>query len=109
MTDPGYFEALGLRFVEGRPFDGRDTASSLPVVILDEDLANALWPGESSLDKRVYFDDEVDDNTQFFTVTGVVARHADARAGRQSGGARRPLSAVDAAQHLVHDLRHPNH
>ena len=99
MTDPGYFEALGLRFVEGRPFDGRDTASSLPVVILDEDLANALWPGESSLDKRVYFDDEVDDNTQFFTVTGVVARHA--MRGLVDSQAERGVHYLPLTQHNI--------
>jgi predicted permease len=48
-----YFRTLQIPLLHGRAFDGRDTASSLPVAIVSESLARKYWPGESALGKRL--------------------------------------------------------
>ena len=50
---PEYFSVASLAFLAGRPFDGRDTAESRPVVIINEALAGRLWPGQNALGRRV--------------------------------------------------------
>jgi predicted permease len=50
----GYFEAMRIPLVRGRYFDSRDTATSPPVVIVDERLARNFWPGEDALGRRLY-------------------------------------------------------
>ncbi|HKQ75166.1 MAG TPA: ABC transporter permease [Blastocatellia bacterium] len=39
-----YFETMGIPFLRGRDFTALDTASSEPVVIINESLARGLWP-----------------------------------------------------------------
>jgi len=50
---PGFFTALGIRLVEGRWFDESDRAGSRRVVVINESAARRLWPGESSIGKRL--------------------------------------------------------
>ena len=46
-----YFRTVGTRIVRGRAFTGDDRAGSAPVVIVNETMAAALWPGEEPLGK----------------------------------------------------------
>jgi predicted permease len=48
-----YFRTLQIPILQGRPFNERDTASSLPVAIVSESLARKYWPGESAVGKRI--------------------------------------------------------
>ncbi len=63
-TTPGYFETMGIDFVEGRDFRASDDAESPHVIIISEGLGKSLWPGESPLGKGLYspgsrFDDDL--------------------------------------------------
>jgi predicted permease len=49
----GYFDALGVRVVRGRPLSDVDTLSSEPVVVVNETLAKQYWPGEDPVGRRV--------------------------------------------------------
>ncbi|MGH8077715.1 MAG: ABC transporter permease, partial [Lysobacter sp.] len=49
---PGYFEALGIRLLEGRDFQSSDSATSLPVAVINESFARQFWPNTSALGKR---------------------------------------------------------
>ncbi len=40
-----YFEAVGIRLARGRAFDGSDTAKSVPVCIINEELARRYFEG----------------------------------------------------------------
>ncbi len=53
VVSPGYFEAMGIATVAGRPFDGRDRAGSAPVVVLNEAAAERFFPGGTPLGERV--------------------------------------------------------
>ena len=48
---PGYFEASGVRVIAGRDFTADDREGAAPVIVVDERIARALWPGESPLGK----------------------------------------------------------
>ena len=49
----GYFRTMGIPLLEGRDFDARDTAAAPPTGIIDERVAQVMWPGESAVGKRM--------------------------------------------------------
>jgi predicted permease len=44
---------LGPTLLEGRAFDGRDSAAGLKAAIVSASLARAQWPGESAVGRRI--------------------------------------------------------
>ena len=52
-VDYGYFKTFGLRLKAGRFFDESDTADSRRVVVINEALAERIWPGESAIGKQL--------------------------------------------------------
>ena len=67
---PGFFETLGVRLLEGREFDARDTPDSPPVVLVTATWAKRYFPGESAVGRQLY---EGGDRSQPVTVVGVVS------------------------------------
>ena len=68
---PGHFEALGIRILSGRGITELDNrATAAPVVIVDDVLARALWPGQDPIGKRV---NGFLSGDTWFTVVGVVS------------------------------------
>jgi predicted permease len=52
----GFFETVGTRIVDGRPFDARDDrADAAPAVIVSAGLARRAWGDESAVGKRMSF------------------------------------------------------
>ena len=49
---PGYFEATGSRLVAGRVFTDADNTDSTRYVVVDDLLAERLWPGRSGVGER---------------------------------------------------------
>jgi putative ABC transport system permease protein len=49
VVDPGFFEVLGIPFVDGRNFDDNDTPGSEPVLIVSRHAAQTLWPGRPAI------------------------------------------------------------
>jgi len=50
---PDYFEVLGIELLRGRGFTERDRATSVPVTVVNDELARRFWPGETALGKRI--------------------------------------------------------
>ena len=48
-----YFKSMGIPLLRGRLFDATDTQKSLPVVIIDEQLAKLYFPGEDPIGKQI--------------------------------------------------------
>src|SRR5258705_11663869 len=48
-----YFSTMGIRLMEGRMFDDRDTAAGTPVVIVNNTMARTFWPNQSAIGKHV--------------------------------------------------------
>ena len=53
VGDTAYLKTLGVRLVEGRLADFRDTVNSPPVVVVNETLVKRWWPRESALGHRI--------------------------------------------------------
>jgi predicted permease len=51
-VSPGYFETLGMRLVQGRGFTSADRAGTPGVAVINEAIAERLWPGGSPIGKR---------------------------------------------------------
>jgi putative ABC transport system permease protein len=68
----GYFETMKTPLIMGRFFTEQDTADSLKVAIVDENLARTYWPGEDAIGKRLKRG-RLDSNAPWLTVIGVVA------------------------------------
>ena len=49
----GYFEAIGMRLVQGRLFSDRDAATAPPVIVVNETMARQSWRGESPVGRRI--------------------------------------------------------
>jgi predicted permease len=49
MVTPGYLRAMGIRLLEGRDFNWRDTAAGEPVIIINQAAARRHWPDEDPL------------------------------------------------------------
>lgn len=72
LVTPGYFETLGIPLLSGQDFSERDTATSPPVVILDESFAVRLWPNESPIGKRIRVGGSSTVGASWRTIVGVV-------------------------------------
>ena len=53
IVGPQYFRTLGVPLQRGRPFTEADTDTSLPVVMVSEQLAIKSWPGQDPIGKRL--------------------------------------------------------
>ena len=51
LVSPGHFRTLGIEMLAGRDFEAADSVA--PVGIVNETLAQRLWPGQSPLGKRL--------------------------------------------------------
>ena len=53
IITPGYFRVLGLRVVSGRLLDERDTAGSVPVVVVNESFVRRYSPDKNPIGRRI--------------------------------------------------------
>ena len=53
VVSDGYPAAMGIRIVAGRDLAPSDTAETEPVVMINETMARALWPGQDPIGKHV--------------------------------------------------------
>jgi len=77
-----YFATARIRIIEGRAFDGRDSAASAPVAIINETLAQRFWQGRSPVGQFL-----TADNARL-EIVGVVQN------GKYQNIAEAPLGAV---------------
>ena len=52
---PGYFSGAGIAMLAGRDFTGHDDAQSAKVVVVNQALADQMWPGKSPIGKMLFF------------------------------------------------------
>ena len=79
---PGFFETMGMKVLRGRGFTDSDRAGAPPVMVLEEALAQALWPNENAVGKCIIVGTQQKDcrevvgivsNTRRFVATGTGA------------------------------------
>ena len=96
---PGYFQSIGQPILQGRDFNGSDTAEAPLVCIVSQSIAKRFWPSNSPIGKRIRWG-RLDGTRPWFTIVGVVGDMkaiADPRDGEVLGMIARPL-----AQMIVH-------
>jgi predicted permease len=67
-VSPEYFHTVGTRIVEGRGFTDADAAHAPRVAIISQAMAQALWPGQDPIGKRMRV---YSDTAPYTTVVGV--------------------------------------
>ncbi len=91
LVDDGYFETIGTPILRGRGIERTDEASSEPVVVITQSLAERLWPGEEAAGRQLRFSSRfhtifiprqgIDvDSARAYTVVGVAGNVASSRA-----------------------------
>ncbi len=73
---PGYFTTLGIKLIAGREFIEHDDANAPAVTVVDERVAQSIWPGETAVGKRVQEPSWLREShgvARWTTVIGVVA------------------------------------
>ena len=53
VVTPGYFRTMGIRLVTGRDFSPSDTATAMPVALVNETFARQHWPGQDAVGRRM--------------------------------------------------------
>lgn len=69
VISAGYFKTMQIPFVEGRDFDDRDQPKTQSVIIINQQMTQMLWPGESAVGKRILIGPDSKDPLE---VVGVV-------------------------------------
>jgi predicted permease len=70
IVDERYFRLMQIPLVQGRMFDGRDTASAPLVAIVNEAMAQKYWPKRNAIGGRIRLIDKLDDK-QVLEVVGI--------------------------------------
>jgi putative ABC transport system permease protein len=80
-ADPNYFRAAGIPLLQGREFTTADRKGSAQVAIINQALADILFPGENPIDRRIAWTGDVlrfaPINGDWRTVVGVVGNTHD--------------------------------
>jgi putative ABC transport system permease protein len=78
MVSPSYFDALGIKLLEGRVLSDNDVAGAQPVTVINESLARREFPDEDPLGRRILVQEIVPGKTEFgrqiaWEIVGVIA------------------------------------
>ena len=58
IVDLGYFKTMRIPLLQGRDFTGADQDGSLPVVIVNDDMARRYWPGGDAIGQKIRLSDD---------------------------------------------------
>ncbi len=68
-----YFQAMEIPLLRGRYFNEQDTSDNPRVTLVDEFMAQQMWPGQDPIGKRLHLGG-LDSNRPWITVIGIVGR-----------------------------------
>ena len=74
MVSGQYFQTMQIPLREGRLFDDRDVMENPRVAIVDDYMAQQLWPGQDAVGRRIHIGGIDEANAPWITVVGVVGR-----------------------------------
>jgi putative ABC transport system permease protein len=72
VVSPDYFKTLGVTLLEGRTLSEQDTEQSVPVVVINQELARQVWPGGEVIGKRIRRGGPHETNFPWLTVVGII-------------------------------------
>jgi putative ABC transport system permease protein len=86
VISPDYFQTMGIPLVKGRTFTEGDNLTSPQVIIINQNMADAMWPGEDATGKRMTVGVPMPGDTpDWVTVVGVVGNVKHTTLGGESG------------------------
>jgi putative ABC transport system permease protein len=74
MVSGRYFQAMEIPLREGRLFNDDDVANKPRVAIVDDYMAQQLWPNQDPIGKRLHIGGISETSSPWITVVGVVGR-----------------------------------
>ena len=80
----GYFDAMRVRVIDGRPIDSRDRIGTLMAAVVSQSFASRFWPGQHPVGQRVRRVGSAG-NGPWMTVVGVVGDVMDNGLGDDLG------------------------
>jgi predicted permease len=54
IVSPGYFKAMGMRLIAGRDITWDDLVNNRSVVVINQNVAHRLWPGQNPVGRIAY-------------------------------------------------------
>ncbi len=69
LISPNYFRTLGIPLLKGRSLSDRDHQEAPRVLVINQTMANYLWPDQDPLGKRISFNNQAG---PWYSVVGVV-------------------------------------
>ena len=100
-ANPQFFSAAGIPLLKGRPFTDADRRGATRVAIINQTLADKLFPGEDPIGKRVAFTGEI---LKFAPISGEWRTVVGVAGNTQDGGLdaeRGPVAWSPFAQELA--------
>jgi putative ABC transport system permease protein len=99
VVSPDFFRAAGIPLLKGRLLNDHDAIESAPVVVINNAMAQQIWPGEDPLGKRILEDPKA-------TVVGVVGDVKNYGLTRQTAGEMYiPYKLKDAWPDMLWNMR----
>ena len=84
VITPDYFQTLKIPVKAGRAFNDQDNLDSVKVAIINEKLAQRLWPGENPIGKRFHVWRDEKFSREVVGVVGNTKQSLDEEAGNQT-------------------------
>jgi len=73
VATPGYLKAMEIPLLKGRAIDAHDNKDSALIALINNTMANELWPNQDPIGKRIRFSGDDDANKKpWRTIVGVV-------------------------------------
>jgi predicted permease len=72
ITSPDYFAAVGIPIVKGRNFTADEIDKHQPVIVVNQSLANQLWPNQDAVGKTIVAGARLPDPPLRLTVIGIM-------------------------------------
>jgi putative ABC transport system permease protein len=74
VVSPDYFRAMGVSVLQGRAYTEHDDANAPLVMMVNQQLAREIFPGENPVGKRITFGStDANGQPRWFEIVGVVA------------------------------------
>ncbi len=73
IVTPNYFRAMAIPVVQGRTYTERDNENAPNVIIVNQEIADSVFPGENPVGKRITFGGFDNGQPRWFEIVGVVA------------------------------------
>ena len=75
IVTPEYFNAMQISLAKGRNFSDADGPTTMPVVIINQEMARQFWPHEDPIGQKLHFHADEDVDATIIGVVGNVKMH----------------------------------